>query len=227
MEGKDKPDDSWADKVNNCETPDEFLKLFVETGIPGDEWKNSGWLQNRAMLPPDKGGIGRRLNSLAKAIADRFDGHPKFVAWMEGKEKPADNWYQVVNKCITPEDFLMLFKSLGIPGDKWKSSEWLQKKAMLQPDRGGIGRKLFRLTVVLRKRFGGHPQFVAWMGGNIIPPNIKIAAPKIATPEDAIKVIREQAAELGITVDELLDPGTISRYIRRKPALREALKFFK
>jgi hypothetical protein len=291
MKGEDEPEVFWTEKVRRCTAPDDFLKLFLESGVPGEKWKTSHWLAKTAALPEEQGGIGRTLCGLSQAIGDRFGGylkfvawmegtdkvrttlmddvngcatsndfiilfrkmgikydgwknsgwlvensyaglawairtrfggHKQFVAWMQGKDKPEDSWVEKVNKCSTPDDFLKIFSDSGIPGDKWKKANWLSKVSLLPEEQGGIGCTLSGLCQAIGRRFGGHPQFVAWMEGRTLP-----AVPKIETPEDAARVIREQALAFGITTDELLNPEAISLYIRKNPALKEALKFFK
>ena len=121
--------------------------------------------------------------------------------------------------CKTPQDFLTLFEQLGIPENKWKSGVWLQKKSKLPIEQGGIGSSLAALYEALADKFGGIRKFVDWMEGSPVP--------KIETIEDVKRVIHEEAARLGITADELLNPETISAYIRRNPVLKEALEFIK
>ena len=227
MKGRDVPENTWAEKVKNSTTTEDFLRIFREIGIPDNKWRNCEWLESKAKLPKEQGGIGYTLTGLSAVIRSKFGGHPQFVAWMDGKEKPDNNWIEKVNSCLIPSDFLKLFQETGIPGEKWKSCGWLLKKSRLPIGEGGIGRSLSGLYVSIRKRFGGHPQFVAWMEGRTVEPKLKIEIPKIKTPEDAIEVIREQALALGITEDGLLNPEKISEYIRSNPAIKAALKFLK
>ena len=222
MEGKDKPDDNWIVKVEKCKTPDDFLTLFRDSGIAGDRWKKSKNFLKKGTITIEKGCSEINLSGLVKAIQIRFNGYRKFAAWMEGKDKPDDSRVEAVNKCKTPDDFLKLFNDLGIPEVKWQSHDWMQDRAKLPVDQGGIGKSLAGFIRAIREKFGGYPKFVAWMDGRTMP-----AVPKIETPEDAIRVIREQALALGITPDELLNPEAISLYIRKNPALKEAISFFK
>ena len=222
MEGKDKPDDSISRKVKNCRAPEDFITLFKDSGVPGDKWKSSSWLSEVAKLPKEKGGVEYNFAGLSDAIRRRFGGHPKFVAWMEGKDKPDDSWVDNVNNCKTPDDFLNLFKVLGVPGDRWKSCLWMTDKAKLPRDQGGAGVCMSGLSTAIRGRFGGHPRFVAWMEDRTLPED-----QKIESIDDVRRVIREQAEKLGITTDELLNPEKISEYIRSNPAIKAALKFLR
>ena len=89
---------TWRERVSACENPEEFQTMFRELGIPGEEWKSSHWLQKKAKLPKEDGGIGISLVALVHAIQKdkRFGGYPQFVAWMEGKEEVEQSWAETV-----------------------------------------------------------------------------------------------------------------------------------
>ena len=74
-----------------------------------------------------------------------------------------ETWPEKFGELRTPEDFLSWFREIGIPGYKWKSCDWLKIKAKLPVERGGVGFTLSSLANMILARFGGHPNFVAWM----------------------------------------------------------------
>ena len=51
-------------------------------------------------------------------------------------------------------------------------------------------------------------------------------AREIKTTEEAKAAIRETAADLGITVEELLDPRKAPGFAERSPLFRDVLNFF-
>jgi hypothetical protein len=171
MDGKDAPDLSWPKRVAACNTPEDFLRLFEELQIPDERWKSSSWLQVQSKLPREEGGVGESMNSLGVAIRNRFGSHPQFVAWMEGKEKPDISVRERIQACTTREDYLQVFRDLGIPGEEWKNSRWLERTSGLPPEEGGINLKLAHVVQYIRgkEEFGSFPQFVAWMEGKEKP----------------------------------------------------------
>ena len=61
MEGKEEAEQRWPKRVQRCVTREDFLKLFAELGIPGEEWKSSSWISKQAKLSKEEGGIGATL----------------------------------------------------------------------------------------------------------------------------------------------------------------------
>ncbi len=174
MDGKEAPDGPWRERVAACLTPEDFLTLFTDLGVPGDNWKNSAWLQEKAPLPPEEGGLGKRLQMLTRAIREdeRFGSYQQFVAWMEGKEKPEPSMKEKIASLLTPDDFLRYFAELGIPGDKWRTVQWMERTSSLPPEKGGIGKPLVSVSCWIRAdpRFKAYRVFNAWMDGKAREP---------------------------------------------------------
>ena len=210
MDGKQEPPKSWTKKVRACETRADFLHLFEESGVPGVEWRNSNWLGQTARKSIEEGGIGKNLVALVGAIRLdlRFQSYPKFVAWMDGKEKPDESWKKKISRCVSREDFQHLFEQTGIPQERWKVGAWLATVAPLPPEEGGINRPLAALVVAIREdcRFQSYPRFVAWMDGEELSADFarkqrQRYAERIRAcikPEDFIQYFRE----LGIHSNE-------------------------
>jgi len=162
---------SWGKRVEWCQTPDDFRDFFTSLGVKEEQWRMHTWLANEASKPVEEGGIGRSLSMVLQALKKRFGSHSQFIAWMDGKEKPEASLRERVQVCTTREDYLALFKDLGIPGEEWKNSRWLERTSALPSEEGGIGLKLAHLVHYIREKeeFGSFPQFVAWMEGKEKP----------------------------------------------------------
>lgn len=105
-------DESWSAKVNQCETPSDFLSLFKQAGVPGNEWHNSEWLRQN--------GLGGLTNAIVKRFGS-WNGFKKFM-------KIEDNSLTArVGRCETAEQMGNLFAELGIPGNEWETSRWLRQ----------------------------------------------------------------------------------------------------
>lgn len=159
----------WREEVEACIEPDHFLTLFRKYGIPVEklEWRKRGWWEQVSGLPKKKGGVGTDLTGLAHIIIrqERFGSWTKFLHRMDGNEEPHFEWPDAVNQWETPQDARVFLRKIGIPNEEWRSSRWLQKVALLSKEEGGIERDLSGLSTAIRKRFGGHPIFVACMDG--------------------------------------------------------------
>ncbi len=168
MDGKEEPDESMRSRVEACSTPEHFLHLFRELGIPGEKWKEWYWIADESKKPVVQGGVGRTLYGLLDPIKEQFGTFRQFVAWMEGKERPDPTWKERVEACSTPEEFYALFSDLGIPGERWKSSVWLGRDAKKSLDEGGIEQDLsgFLSAISNDSRFkSSFVVFKAWING--------------------------------------------------------------
>lgn len=172
MDGKDGPDMSIRERLQQCKTQQDFREYFKELGVPGEHWRNSRWLQISAKRPQEEGGIGRTLAGVIPAIRKdpRFEGSfLRFLAWMDGNTEPEKTFVQSVQGCQTPDQFRRYFQEIGIAGDEWKESSWMSNKAKLPPEQGGIGRTMAGYVHAIRNdpRFEqSYAKFVAWMNGN-------------------------------------------------------------
>jgi hypothetical protein len=189
------------ERIASCTLPQEYLAMFRELGVLGDQWKNFNWLVQKAKLPPEDGGIGRGLSGYAVAISKRFKGYRHFVAWMAGKEKHMSLRDRVA-ACKVPNDFQMLFAEFTIPGDAWKSSLWMSKVAKLPEEQGGIGRHCsgLYLAIVSDDRFESYPHFVAWMEGKHGPLQRSKLVERIASSQSRSDFL-ELFTEIGIPGD--------------------------
>jgi hypothetical protein len=138
IDGKEKPDLTFKEVVYGWQTPIDALNYFKNLGVPGEQWRSSGWLSNAAKLSINNGGININLEGLYKAIFKKFKSYSIFLAWMDGKQQPDLTFKEIVYGWQTPIDTLAYFKTLGVPREKWRSSSWLQKKARLPLEEGGI-----------------------------------------------------------------------------------------
>ncbi|MDP7068974.1 MAG: hypothetical protein QF815_00470, partial [Candidatus Peribacteraceae bacterium] len=87
---------------------------------------------------------------------------------------------------------------------------------------GGIEKNLLALSQKIRKRFGGHREFVAWVDGAIL-------VDKIETVRQAQDIVHSECKRLELTTDEYLDPDpkSIKRNCLKSPALKAVLIFFR
>jgi len=222
MDGKEKVERSIYEIVNawrNPEDADSYLRLI---GLNDRQWNSSDWLSSKAKLEPKEGGIGSNLKPLARAIAKKFGRHKEFVAWMDGKSQADQTNLEIVESWQQPEDAESFFSEIGVPHEKWRSSWWLQKIAKLPLSSGGIEKNLLALSQKIRKRFGGHREFVAWVDGAIL-------VDKIETVRQAQDIVHSECKRLELTTDEYLDPDpkSIKRNCLKSPALKAVLIFFR
>jgi hypothetical protein len=213
MEGKDEVDLPWKERIAPLNTPQHFIEFFRDIGIPGEEWKNSNWLQSVAVKAPENGGIGQPLQGLADALRKRFESHPKFVAWMEGKDGPEETMVDVVTRCRTPDDFLQFFREMGLPEDAWRISTWFTHRAKLPPEEGGIGRNMAGFPGAIKndERWDTYSHFKGWMqrkAGPVLSYPKQVAL--LETREDFI----EWFADLGIPDDKWKDGPWLSDVAR-------------
>ncbi len=94
-------------------------------------------------------------------------------------------WWQRIEWCSSSQDFHNFFELLSIPQEKWRSAQWLSRKASLQSEKGGINRYLEGLCMVLKERYGSIDGFAARMDGRL--PFEKISS----EPEAANLIDRE------------------------------------
>ena len=158
---------SWKERIQWKETPDDMLALFAVLRIPGKKWASSNWM-NKGPVEDGQSETRRTFGGLLHAIRSQHPGpYSGFRDWMEEKPEPTLRWVDRVRACETPEHFLELFRSLGIPGDKWKSGNWLKRGAERPIQKGGIGVKLDALCQAIYSdpRFEkSYLVFLRWMG---------------------------------------------------------------
>jgi len=133
----------WHIRIPACTSRNDFLKLFEEAGLPEDKWRNSTWLMRN------------RFAGLYAAIYKKFGGSWKsFLSYMEVPNNQQQGyWIKKVHACTERQDYLSVFKELGISDNKWQSCNYLQKN-------GASG-----VCVAIRKKFGGHwSHFLDFMG---------------------------------------------------------------
>jgi len=220
MEPNRKREISWVDKVAACKSPEQMKALFEKIGILDDAWRSGTWMAEKAKLPKEEGGIGKNLAGLYTAICKRFRGWPLFIAWIDDTEVQ-QSFIAIVNSWKRPEDALAYFSALGVPAGKWKSSLWLESKAKLGPEEGGIHKNLAGLSGAIRDRFNGSKIFAAWMDG---APLIE----KVIDEKHAREILKSESDRLGIAIDELLteNPTAQKRLFKRSPALKKVFAFF-
>ncbi len=132
---------SLIERVANCKSKSDFLELFTSLGIEGDAWEDYTQLT--------KDGFGSLLFTISKD--SRFNNWHSFCKFMgeEGKEFCGKR----IKRCITPSDFLALFKDAGIEGDNWKKTEWMR----------GNGFSGLSKAIRMDNRFVEWKTFLNWM----------------------------------------------------------------
>lgn len=130
------PGRGWPSRVKD-KSPDELRIMLREIGIPGEEWWSSEWLRENG------------FQQVYRALRDRFEGSwDTFLAFMSVEK----NLVARVNGKSAAE-LLSLFAEMGIPGNEWQSSHWLQAN-------GFPG-----LYAVLVRRFNNSwDEFLSFMG---------------------------------------------------------------
>ncbi len=171
-------------RVSACRKKEDFLKLFQVLGIPSDKWENCGWLQKNDYI-----GIVKAIGKDSRFKDIYWKGFLEFM----GKKTEAPMTERIAS-CKTSADFLKLFRALGIKGDEWKSSNWL--------DQNGFAGVYLALKKGHRFKDVGWKGFLEFMGEKIeIPLTEQIASCK--TPSGILKLIRD----LGIKGDEWESAG--------------------
>ncbi|MEO8272280.1 MAG: hypothetical protein ABI557_21405, partial [Aureliella sp.] len=79
-------------------------------------------MQGRLAKRPDAQQLLGLPVTLAIRQDQRFGGHLRFVAWMDGKADTPKTNRELVEACKTPEDFREMFILLGIHGKQWRIS---------------------------------------------------------------------------------------------------------
>jgi hypothetical protein len=161
----------YAKLIAQCIEPNDFISLFATMGISGNAWVSSGNLRSSG-FPGLEGSIKRdgRWNSWEDFL--RFMG-------MEVRENVAEK----IRACQTPTDFLALLGVLGIPEDKWRSSDWLVKN------------KHSSVYKSIHNRFDSWNNFLKFMGIKISQEEKKNWPTKLASceePEEFLALFRRE-----------------------------------
>lgn len=133
----------WIEAVRECETKEDFEHLFQKEGIPGNRWENTKWMSNNG------------FHELCSSIIFNkgFKNWINFLIFMQCNI-PSETWKEKVKKCKSKKNFLLLFRDFGIEGDRWQSSQYLDKQ--------GLG--TLRAYIRNNPRFGTWNKFLKFMG---------------------------------------------------------------
>jgi hypothetical protein len=167
MDDKEKLDLTYKEVVRSWKKPEDALEYFTSLGILNEKWRSSYWLQTQANLPVESGGVGVRLAALAVAIRKHFNGHQKFIAWIDGKQITKRTSPAIVKSWHHPNDVIEYFSELDVPDENWRKPTWLNVKAGLPKSQGGINFSLGGIYQNIIRRFQTFAVFLAWIDGKL------------------------------------------------------------
>lgn len=105
----------WTNIITELHSSAEYLELFDKLGM-GDHWMNSVWLKEN--------GFSAIYFAIKRSVQFKEEGWKGFLKFM-GCE--GESIMERVEGCKEREDFIRLFKELGLKEEEWQSSEWLHK----------------------------------------------------------------------------------------------------
>ena len=82
---------SWAAKVAACKTPDHFLTLFKESGVPNKMWQFARWLSENS------------FQGLYDALLNRFGSWKAFKSFMAIEDIEAENEFEAISELSLEE----------------------------------------------------------------------------------------------------------------------------
>ena len=154
-----------------CQIPEDYRRFFEEEiGIPDQKWRDYHWMIAVKRLKSEK-----EFDRNFKVIVDlvKADGcwsnYSSFIQWMDGLvvKKRSQDCSEQVRTCETAEDFLALFATSGVPGEKWRIGKWMKITSALPEVQGGIGKTLSGLHWAICMRFTSYKAFLACMDGKL------------------------------------------------------------
>lgn len=106
---------TWEERCEWCAKPNDYRHLFRCLGVKDDEWRSGSWMQKKAALPKEKGGIGIPLNMLYQVIRKKFDSYKSFLEWMDGHQSLTNDEILVKKKlCITLMNYIDSNRGMSI-----------------------------------------------------------------------------------------------------------------
>lgn len=195
---------TWHERTHWCKEPYDFERLFRILGIPENRWKEKEWMMTGSQAGIRKGGIKRDLTELVQAIEMRFGTYQDFLAWMENRAPFKVKVFEAVRSCQGFKDFLQLCQRLGIPGDVWKSRNWLMYTSRLPSEEGGIDCDLSVFVEAMEERPEACKLIPDARGYNEF---LARTAADITDVHQAMDVIHVFAEQHGISVSELFAPA--------------------
>ncbi|MCK5020607.1 MAG: DEAD/DEAH box helicase family protein, partial [Candidatus Peribacteraceae bacterium] len=155
--------DTWSNFLG-------FMKVEKEIGIQGNEWLSSFWLENNGY---------RRLY---RAIVNdaRFNSWSTFLEFMS--VECDGSWTKRVAVRKTPDDFIKFFKEIGIQGNEWKNSKWLDTN----------GFPGLRMAITEDIRFESWSAFLAFMDPEAIHEDEEMEQLATLSVEEAVALLGER-----------------------------------
>lgn len=210
-----------SERIDWCETPKDFRRLFFLLGIPSGKWNDRAWME---YPPSDTEMLNRRKDrrDLVSAVELRFGSYDAFIAWMKAKPDFKTWAFQKVRACRTKTAFLGLCKELGIPNDHWKSESWMLYRSLLPPEQGGIGEDLSTVVDAVEE----HPYLDAFGLGKVRTYREFVQAidNSMTSTEQAWDIVYSCCERFGMSMDELLREAN-RKLFNPNPKLVEAMNF--
>lgn len=211
-----------CERIDWCDTPQDFLQLFQVLGLREERWKDKTGLASIPTRPKNLSGMVMDHSDLVYAIELRFGDYNNFIDWMEAKGDRETNHMQQVRSCRSANAFRKLCKELGVPNDHWKSESWMLHRSQFPMTHGGIGKDLSAIVDGIEE----HPYLEAFNLGDIRTYRGFVSAvdDSMTSMEQAWDVIYKFCERFGMSIADLLRTSN-DELIQAHPDLYKAISY--